>query len=394
MRRNQEKDASYSQGVGNYKEAESVPVEKSPAALDSENKGFGFAAASRSWDSQCPLPKSKYEHVLMAHGGGGRLMQQLLQQLFWPLLDNDVLARRHDAAVWHIGPQRFAFTTDSYVIRPLFFPGGSIGTLAVFGTVNDLAMAGARPLYLSASFILEEGFALTDLQHIVQDMQQAALEANVLIVTGDTKVVEHGKGDGVYINTAGIGLIEHELEIEPQSVQPGDVILINGDIARHGMAIMSVREGLQFESAIESDSAPLWSLVHSLLQAGIQIHCLRDLTRGGLAAAVIEIAQSAGVAIELQEAQIPVCEAVLGACEILGFDPLYVANEGRCVVFVPADQAEQALCVMRAHPLGQQAAIIGSVQEKDSMGFVSLQTLAGASRVLDLLSGEQLPRIC
>jgi len=349
-------------------------------------------------DLQCPVPKGDYDRVLMAHGGGGRLMQRLLGEVFFPAFDNELLERRHDAAVFALerglSSPRLAFTTDSYVIRPLFFPGGSIGHLAVDGTVNDLAMAGARPLYLSTGFILEEGFPVADLRRVVQDMHDAADAAGVSIVTGDTKVVERGHGDGVYINTAGVGIIEHDLVIEPASVRPGDAILINGDIARHGIAIMSVREGLEFESAIESDCAPLADLVGRLIAEGLAVHCLRDLTRGGLAAGVIEIAQASGLQVELRETAIAVRDDVLGACEILGFDPLYVANEGRFVTFVPAEQAERALAVLRAHPAGEGAAIIGQVTAGSHPGLVTMQTVTGTSRVVDLLSGEQLPRIC
>jgi hydrogenase expression/formation protein HypE len=351
---------------------------------------------------QCPLPKTDYARVLLAHGGGGRLMQQLLRDVFFPAFDNELLRRRHDAAVFTVGGSggrdarttRLALTTDGYVIRPLFFPGGSIGSLAVHGTVNDLAMAGARPLHLSAAFILEEGFPLDDLRRVVLDMREAAAAAGVDIATGDTKVVEHGKGDGLYITTAGIGVIEHELAIEPASVRPGDAILLSGDIARHGIAIMSVREGLEFETVIESDSAAVAEPVLALLEAGLEVHCLRDLTRGGLAAAVIEIAQTAGLQAQLREQTIAVRDDVLGACEILGFDPLYVANEGRFVAILPAAQAEQALAILRAHPLGEQAAIIGQVETGDMPGLVTLQTVTGTTRVVDLLSGEQLPRIC
>ncbi|MCE5240751.1 hydrogenase expression/formation protein HypE [bacterium] len=349
-------------------------------------------------DLQCPIPKRDYDRVLTAHGGGGRLMQQLLADIFFPAFANDLLGRRHDAAVLTLeggaaGP-RLAFTTDSYVIRPLFFPGGSIGHLAVYGTVNDLAMAGARPLVLSAGFILEEGFPIEELQRVVADMRDAAAAAQVQIVTGDTKVVEHGREDGLYVNTAGIGAIEHNLTIEPQSVRPGDAIILSGDIARHGIAVMSVREGLEFESAIESDCAPLAGLVGDLLAEGLQVHCLRDLTRGGLAAGVIEIAQTAGLQVHLRERDIPVRDDVLGACEILGLDPLYVANEGRCVAFVPAEQADRAVATMRSHPAGAAATVIGHVTAGADPGLVTLETVTGTSRVVDLLSGEQLPRIC
>lgn len=342
----------------------------------------------------CPLPKTQHERVLLAHGGGGRLMQQLIEQVFLPAYGNTALETRHDGAVFHPGKGRLAFTTDAYVVQPLFFPGGDIGELAVYGTVNDLAMCGARPLYLSASFILEEGLPLADLRRVADSMQAAAAAAGVQIVTGDTKVVEHGKADGLYISTAGVGLVEHDLVVAPTSVRPGDAIIISGDIARHGMAIMSVREGLEFESAIESDCAPLNHLVQSLLDAQVEIHCLRDLTRGGLASGIIEIAQTAGMAVQLQESAIPVREDVLGACEILGFDPLYVANEGKFVAFVPAEQADAAVAAMQAHPAGAEACVIGTVGGEDQSGLVTLRSLVGASRVVDLLSGEQLPRIC
>lgn len=343
---------------------------------------------------QCPLPRTDYARVLLAHGGGGRLMQQLLGDVFFPAFDNELLRHRHDSSVFTVGGQRVAITTDGYVIRPLFFPGGSIGSLAVHGTVNDLAMAGARPLHLSAAFILEEGFPLDDLRRVVLDMSEAAAAAGVDIATGDTKVVERGKGDGLYITTAGFGVIEHDLVIEPASVRPGDAIVLSGDIARHGIAIMSVREGLEFETVIESDSAAVAELTLQLLEAGLEIHCLRDLTRGGLAASVIEIAQTAGLQVQLREQEIAVRDDVLGACEILGFDPLYVANEGRFVAFLPAAQAEQALQIMRAHSLGEQAAIIGHVEAGEIPGLVTLNTVTGTTRVVDLLSGEQLPRIC
>ena len=283
----------------------------------------------------CPTPKGNYEAVMMAHGGGGRLMQQLLERVFMPAFGNPLLDRRHDGAVLAVGGASLAFTTDAHVVSPLFFPGGDIGTLAVNGTVNDLAMCGAKPLFLSAGFILEEGLPLETLRRVVESMRSAAAAAGVQIVTGDTKVVEHGKGDGLYVTTAGVGLIEHDQQIDPAAVREGDRILLSGDIARHGIAIMSVREGLEFETTIESDCAPLGDLVGRLLDAGVRIHCLRDLTRGGLAAGVIEIVTAAGLQAQLEESAIAVREDVQGACEILGFDPLYVANEGRLVAFVP-----------------------------------------------------------
>lgn len=341
----------------------------------------------------CPIPISEYPSVLLAHGGGGKLMHQLIERMFVPTFGNPALNTRHDSAVIVLNGARLAFTTDSFVVRPLFFPGGDIGSLAVYGTVNDLAMCGARPLYLSAGFILEEGLPMETLWRVVRSMQEAAKNAGVEIVTGDTKVVDKGKGDGVFINTSGVGVIEHSRRIAPDSVRPGDVLLVNGDIGRHGIAIMAVREGLEFESAIESDSAPVASLVLELLSAGIEIHCLRDLTRGGLASALNEIAEAARVGIVIDESLIPVREDVQGACEILGFDPLYVANEGRFVAFIAPSHAERALDIMRSHPLGEGASIIGQVSE-DSSSLVTMKSKIGASRIVDLLSGEQLPRIC
>lgn len=340
----------------------------------------------------CPIPIQQYPNVLLAHGGGGKLMNQLIEKMFLPAFGQPGTVP-HDSVALTLPTGKIAFTTDSYVIRPLFFPGGDIGSLAVHGTVNDLAMSGARPLYLSAGFILEEGLPMETLWRVVQSMQQAAETAGVRIVTGDTKVVDKGKGDGIFINTAGVGIIEHSQIIAPQSVQPGDAILLSGDIGRHGIAIMAVREGLEFETAIESDSAPVASLVLELLDAGVEIHCLRDLTRGGLASALNEIATAAGVSIQIEESAIPVREDVRGVCEILGFDPLYVANEGRFVAFVPPAFAQRALEIMLAHPTGTDARTIGSVTGTGS-GIVNLRSFIGAGRIVDMLSGEQLPRIC
>lgn len=320
-------------------------------------------------------------------------MHQLIEKAFLAAFDNPTLNQRHDAAVMTIGSSKLAFTTDSYVVQPLFFPGGDIGSLAVHGTVNDLAMAGARPVGLSAGFILEEGLAMDTLDRVVQSMEHAARDANVHIVAGDTKVVDRGKGDGIFINTAGLGLIEHDREIGPAQIRPGDGIVISGDVGRHGIAIMATREGLEFESAIESDSAPLADLVLDLLDAGIEIHCMRDLTRGGLASAVNEIAQTARLGIFLEEPAVPVREDVQGACEILGFDPLYVANEGRFIAFVPPGDADRAAALMARHPLGAGAVVIGHVEEAPSP-VVRLRSSIGATRILDMLSGEQLPRIC
>jgi hydrogenase expression/formation protein HypE len=341
----------------------------------------------------CPLPIERYPTILMAHGGGGKLTHQLIEQLFVPAFGNPLLGARHDGAVFQVPRNQLAFTTDSYVVRPLFFPGGDIGTLAVNGTVNDLAMCGARPLVLSIGMIIEEGLPMDTLVRIVSSIKQAAEQAGVQIVTGDTKVVDRGKGDGIFINTSGIGVIEHERTISPASVQPGDCILLSGDIGRHGIAIMAVREGLEFESMIESDCAALSGMVQILLAANIEIHCMRDLTRGGLASALVEIAEASGLHFHLEETRIPVIEAVKGACEILGFDPLYVANEGRFVSFVPAREAERTLALMRAHPLGSSAQIIGSVAD-DKAGLVTMKSSIGATRIVDMLSGEQLPRIC
>jgi hydrogenase expression/formation protein HypE len=352
--------------------------------MEPEKKTGGFV---------CPIPIEQYPHVLLAHGGGGRLTQQLLEKMFLPAFANSMLGARHDGAVFDLPTQKLAFTTDSYVVQPLFFPGGDIGTLAVNGTVNDLAMCGARPLYLSAGFIIEEGLPMDTLWRIVQSMASASKEAGVQFVTGDTKVVDRGKGDGVFINTAGIGFIESEHLISPASVNPGDAIILSGDIGRHGIAIMAVREGLEFESTILSDCAPLSGIVLQLIKAHVEVHCLRDLTRGGLASALVEIAETANLHLEINESSIPLREDVKGACEILGFDPLYVANEGRFISFVPEAAADRALRIMRAHPLGEQTSLIGTVKN-DSPGLVTMRSRIGATRIVDTLSGEQLPRIC
>lgn len=353
--------------------------------MEPEPKNEGFV---------CPIPIEQYSNVLLAHGGGGKLTHQLIEKVFMPAFGNALLEARHDGAVFEIpSASRLAFTTDSYVVRPLFFPGGDIGALAVNGTVNDLAMCGARPLYLSAGFIIEEGLPMEVLRRVVGSMAQAAREAGVQLVTGDTKVVDRGKGDGVYINTAGIGVIEAARPVSPAHVQAGDAIILSGDIGRHGIAIMAVREGLEFESAIASDCAPLAVPVLSMLAAHIDVHCLRDLTRGGLASALVEIAESSQLQIEIEETAIPVIEQVRGACEILGFDPLYVANEGRFVGFVPAADAELALRTLRRHSSTSQACVIGKVKEGEP-GLVTMRSAIGAFRIVDMLSGEQLPRIC
>jgi hydrogenase expression/formation protein HypE len=343
---------------------------------------------------QCPAPLGDESRVLMAHGGGGRLMNRLIERVFAEAFRNPALDRRHDGAVLRVGDKtRLALTTDSYVVRPLFFPGGDIGTLAVNGTVNDLAMCGAQPLGLSAGFILEEGLAIDDLRRIVASMQRAAQEAGVAIVTGDTKVVERGKGDGIFVNTAGVGIIADGVDIAPDRVGVGDAVLVSGDVGRHGVAVLSAREGLSFETTVESDCAPLAAPVSALLTRGVVPHCLRDLTRGGLTSALVEIAETAGVEIEIDEGAVPVSEAVRAACEIVGFDPFYLANEGRFVAFVPPEQADQALECLRSFEPCRLAARIGQVAVSGP-GVVTLRTRYGSRRVLDMLSGEQLPRIC
>jgi hydrogenase expression/formation protein HypE len=341
----------------------------------------------------CPTPLTRHTTVQLAHGGGGRLMRQLLEEVFLEGLGPAALGERHDAAVVPLGGERLAFTTDSYVVTPRFFPGGDIGRLAVYGTVNDLAMAGARPAYLSVGFILEEGLALEELRRVVASLREAALECGVRVVTGDTKVVDRGKADGLFLNTSGVGSVPAGVSIHPRRVRPGDAVLVSGDVGRHGIAVLSVREGLAFETAVRSDCAPLSPLVEALLGAGVEVRCLRDATRGGLATALNEIALEAGVGLTVEEAAVPVAEAVAGACELLGLDPLYVACEGRMVAFVPEPQAALALEVLRRHPLGAGAARIGQVTEGPA-GQVSLRTRLGGQRLLDLLSGEQLPRIC
>ncbi len=346
-----------------------------------------------NFSASCPIPIQQYPNVLLAHGGGGKLMHQLISRMFVPAFGNDFLGAQHDSSVFNVDGKRLAFTTDSYVVHPLFFPGGNVGSMAIHGTVNDLAMSGARPLYLSAGFIIEEGLPMETLWKIVSSMQQAAERSGVQIITGDTKVVDKGKGDGVFINTAGIGVVEHSLNIAPQSVQSGDVILVNGDLGRHGMAIMAVREGLEFESTIESDSAPVADVVLELLLAGIEIHCLRDLTRGGLTSVLNEISEAANLVIAVEERLIPVREDVRAACEILGLDPFHVACEGRFAAFIPEREAERALEILRAHAPEFGACRIGRVSDQRG-GRVLLKSTIGVQRILDMHSGEQLPRIC
>ncbi len=330
----------------------------------------------------------------MAHGGGGRFTQDLIDRIFLPAFGGGALGARHDGAVFTPpAGAALAFTTDSHVVSPLFFRGGDIGALAVHGTANDLAMCGARPRWLSVGFVLEEGLPLATLERVVGSMAAAARAAGIQIVTGDTKVVERGKGDGLYVNTAGIGVVESRTPIAPAAVRAGDVILLSGDIGRHGMAILAEREGLAFESPIESDSALLWPAVEALLAAGVEVHCLRDLTRGGLATAVIEIAETAGHAAYLDEAAIPVSEPVRGACEILGLEAAYVANEGRFVAIVPAAERARALEILGRTAPGGPPAVIGEFRAAPR-GRTILRSTIGAERILDRLSGEQLPRIC
>lgn len=349
--------------------------------------------ASDFLTASCPLPITDYQEIVLAHGSGGKLSHQLIQKIILPQFTNDLLAPLHDGAIFSLGGARLAFSTDSYVVSPIFFPGGDIGKLAIHGTVNDLAMCGARPLYLSVAFILEEGTPMEDFWRVVQSMRAAANEAGVQLVTGDTKVVNRGKADKIFINTAGIGVVPEGVNIHPARVQAGDKVIISGSIAVHGIAIMSVREGLEFETEIASDTAALNGLVQDLLSACKDVHVLRDPTRGGVTSAVTEIAQAAGVGIILNELAIPISEEVKGACEILGLDPLYVANEGKLLAFVSAADADAALGVMRDHSLGREAAIIGEVTS-DHPGFVVMKTRVGGRRVVDMLSGEQLPRIC
>ena len=386
---------------------------------------------AKTFTLNCPLPRVSDDRIVLAHGGGGRLTHQLIEKIFMPAFSNPELEQRHDGALLSVNGSRLAFTTDSFVVRPLIFPGGNIGDLAIHGTVNDLAMCGARPLFLSAGFILEEGLSMETLRTVVNSMREAAAEAGVKLVTGDTKVVDKGKGDGIFINTSGIGVIEARINhaddietidpanglerarlqprrmeteqtgalapagtaISPASVQPGDAVLVSGDLGRHGIAILSVREGLEFESPILSDSANVWPAVKALLESGVEVHCLRDLTRGGLATTLNEIAGDRGVSITLDEKLIPVEDTVQGACEILGLDPLYVANEGRFAAFVPELQAERALEALREIPVSSGAIFVGKV-EATPKGTVILRSRIGGNRVVDMLSGEQLPRIC
>ncbi len=341
----------------------------------------------------CPIPISDYKNVLLAHGSGGKLTHQLIQKMFFSQFKNELLEPLHDGAIFSVNGVRLAFSTDSYVVSPIFFPGGDIGELAVNGTVNDLAMCGANPMFISAGFIIEEGLPMDDLWQIVTSMQRAANRAHVMLVTGDTKVVDRGKADKIFINTSGIGVVHDGVDINPKNIRVGDKIILSGQIAVHGIAIMSVREGLEFETELESDTAPLNELVNTMLEESKSIRVLRDPTRGGVASVLNELAESANVGFFIHEEKIPVRDEVKGACEILGLDPLYVANEGNLIAVVSSEESDKVLYAMRSHPLGKDAVIIGEAVA-DHPKTVLMKSRIGGTRVVDMLSGEQLPRIC
>ncbi|MEO3757475.1 hydrogenase expression/formation protein HypE [Mycobacterium sp. B14F4] len=341
----------------------------------------------------CPAPLRDAPNIVMGHGGGGAMSGELIEHLFLPAFGPAADAAMGDSAIVDIGGARLAFSTDSFVVKPMMFPGGTIGDLAVNGTVNDLAMAGATPAVLSTAFILEEGTPLEELARVAQAVGTAAMAAGVKLVTGDTKVVDSGHGDGIYINTAGIGLVDDRTDIRPGRAAPGDAVIVSGDLGVHGVAVMSCREGLEFATAVASDTAPLHGLVAAMVDSGADIHALRDPTRGGLAATLNEIAKAAGVGVQLDERALPIPAEVRDACSMLGLDPLYVANEGKLVAFVPAADAQRVLAAMRAHPLGARAAVIG-VCAAEHPGIVVAKTALGGTRVVDLPIGEQLPRIC
>lgn len=343
----------------------------------------------------CPMPQTKYEHILLGHGSGGKLSADLIQRLFLRAFNNPMLAALEDQATVRLGEMlpSIAFTTDSFVVRPLFFPGGDIGKLAVHGTINDLAVGGAQPLCLSAAFILEEGLPMTDLERIVESMKLACAEAGVSLVTGDTKVVDRGKGDKVFITTSGIGVVPEGRSLSITNAQPGDRIIVSGTIGDHGIAIMSVREGIEFETVLESDTAPLHDLTRLMLEACPGIRCMRDPTRGGLSSTLNELASSSRVGVKIDESSLPIRPEVRGACEMLGLDPLYVANEGKLIAVVPDAEVGKLLEIMRQHPLGRNAAIIGEITTNHA-GMVILKSVIGGERVVTMLAGEQLPRIC
>ena len=357
--------------------------------------------AETNFELSCPTPLRAKDTILLGHGSGGKLSAELIRDIFLPAFQNPVLARLDDQAIVTVNGQRIAITTDSFVVKPLFFPGGDIGSLAVHGTVNDLAMGGATPLFLSAAFIIEEGFSMDDLRRVVNSLRQAASEAGVQVVTGDTKVVEKGKGDGLFINTTGIGLVPEGVDLSADLARPGDKVLLSGSIGDHGIAILAQREGLEFETQIQSDSAALHTLVANIL--GVTSHvtpnvtrdirCMRDPTRGGVSSTLNEIAERSQVGIELEESSLPIHEQVRGACELLGLDPLYVANEGKLIAIVAPEASDAVLQAMRRHPLGTEAQIIGMVK-KENAGLVTMRTPFGTTRIVDMLAGDQLPRIC
>jgi hydrogenase expression/formation protein HypE len=341
----------------------------------------------------CPIPKSDYDKILLAHGGGGTISHHLLNNLIFPQFENEILNQHNDSAVFNIQGKKFAFTTDSYVVQPLFFPGGDIGELSVNGTINDLSVSGADPLFLSASFIIEEGLPLEDFWRIILSMKKATEKAGVKIITGDTKVVDKRKGDKIFINTSGIGLIEDGIDISPKNIKPGDLIILSGRIAEHGIAVLSSREGLEFETTIKSDTAPLNSLVKNILSVSKNIRCMRDPTRGGVSSILNEIAIEARRGILIEEEKIPLSEEVKSACEILGLDPLYIANEGKLIAFASPADAETVVNEMKRNQYGRDSVIIGRVTEENP-GAVLMKTKIGTKRVVDMLTGEQLPRIC
>ncbi len=345
------------------------------------------------FELSCPAPLPAKDTILLGHGSGGKLSAELIRDIFLPAFQNPVLARLDDQAIVNVNGQRLAVTTDSFVVKPLFFPGGDIGSLAVHGTVNDLAMGGAIPLFLSTAFIIEEGFPMEQLRRIVNSLRQAASDAGVQVITGDTKVVEKGKGDGLFINTTGIGLVPEGIDLSASRARPGDCVLLSGSIGDHGIAILAQREGLEFETEIKSDSAALHTLVSTMLDATAAIRCMRDPTRGGVSSTLNEIAESSRVGIELDENSLPVHEEVRGACELLGLDPLYVANEGKLIAIVAPDAADVLLQAMRRHPLGAETQVIGTVK-RENPGLVTMRTPFGTTRIVDMLAGDQLPRIC
>jgi hydrogenase expression/formation protein HypE len=341
----------------------------------------------------CPLPITNYKNILLGHGSGGKLSADLTKRIFLSQFENPYLEPLNDAAVFDVNGTKFAFTTDSYVVNPIFFPGGDIGKLAVNGTINDLAVSGAKPLYISAAFILEEGSPIEDLWRVVLSMKGACEETGVLLVTGDTKVVNKGKGDKIFINTSGIGIVQKDVEISSDKARPGDKVILSGAVGVHGIAIMSVREGIEFETEIQSDTSPLTSLVMDMLGVSTRIKCMRDPTRGGVASALNEIASSSKVGIRIDENKIPITREVKAVCEILGLDPLYVANEGKLVAIVEGEDAERIVGRMRSNPLGREASVIGEVTS-DHPSMVFMKSKIGGTRVVDMLTGEQLPRIC